>query len=104
MDGVKLSEIKGLMVNKKSSNYDKNSLTSGILVAVDNSYNEAITDQGSRSIGLDREILSFTIYKKRCGRRFIIEEHLKVIMEESYKMADAIIANEKEIIVFKGAE
>lgn len=89
---VKLNKIKGLMVDKKLEAYDGD-LSSEY-------WNQALTEQGSRSITLDREKLAHIIFK------FDYPEqewsNFKTKWNDYYELSDAIIANEKELIVFKG--
>lgn len=91
MDGVKLSEIKGLMLDKKLEAYDGD-LSSEY-------WNKAITEQGRRSIGLDREKLAEQLLKLVSNLQW--NDLPKESQNHFLSNADAIIANEKELIVFK---
>lgn len=98
MDGVKLSEIKGLMVDKKIC--DRNCIDAFHRKdCCHEEINQALTDQGSRSIGLDREKL-----KQLLNKLPIVYTMAGINSEPVKTILDAIIANAKEIIVFKGTK
>jgi hypothetical protein len=79
---VKLKDIDGALVKKKKL---VKGLCSGDLNSYDG-HNQAITQQGEVSIGLNRQKLFD-----------IIHRNYRTATPISFEIADAIIANEKEI-------
>lgn len=89
---IKLSDVKGLMVEKKELIGNVNEL------AFESAWNSCRKIQGEKSIGLNREKLARTLSK--CG-----DDIWKRIKESSnskrfYEMADIIILEESDLIEY----
>lgn len=94
---IKLSSIKGLMLEKKVTTEAW-------------TFNNAIEKQGAKKIGMNRERLAKTIYEDKRNRFYklypnmkeqefdIWESLLNYQKEPFYESADAIIADEADII------
>lgn len=95
MIGVKIADIPGALVEFTVSVHanDTQKLWTELK-------NDAITQQGQVAIGLNREKTAKTIYDKRYyGTPW--DNQIVPIKQLSYELADAIIANEQEILEIK---
>lgn len=106
---IKLSEVEGLMIDKKKSieiddygSYGNSGdvFSHGCDVGSIDGFNESISKQSNMKIGLDREELSDLMIRKHL-EYFGIKADISIKVEANswiYFMADAIIAHEKSLI------
>lgn len=122
---VPLKDVKGLMVKAKQVRFvtrkmKASFLTSDIGITEENisyninaeNYNQAVKEQGHRKIGLNRETLAEIVYNDL--REGFFKSFHRIIKDypdwanadnswrtTAYRMADAIIARESEILEWK---
>ncbi len=102
---VKLSDVKGLMVNKKREYKPTDEqIGNGAYydLEVIEGFNSAIDIIGSRKIGMNREKLARFIYYADHQASMCVPFKELEVRDMYYSKADFIISKEAEILEFKG--
>lgn len=95
MNGVKIKDISGLLIEKKQE--PDAYCASALEIRGIREHNKTIDQQGEKRIGLNRDRLALSIATEELERRYTHYSSVP-IEEHHYAIADKIIANQADIL------